>query len=457
MKRLFTLLLLCFPLLLTAQEVAGTWNGTLAVGNAKLRLVFHLSQTAEGWQATMDSPDQGARGIPVDSVAVTPMGLTLAIKPLQMTYTAGFMGGNLVGMLTQHGVSHSLMLTRGEAVRPNRPQEPKKPYPYRTEEVAFAGRDGAVTLHGTLTLPSAEGCYPAIVLVTGSGTQNRDEEVMEHKPFLVLADHLTRAGYAVLRYDDRGYGATKEELERLKGTTTADLMQDALGAFDFLRNHTAVAADRIGICGHSEGGTIAFMAAAEEPRVAFVVSLAGMVVKGTELMTKQTHTALVQSGVPQPMADAYADAMQRLYDAYLPLSPEEFLAQKERLIAEAVSGLSLPAPLITNLEKAITTTAQNPWLDYFVRLDPSDAVRGLGHRPCLALNGTKDVQVDATMNLERLAQLTDGATNVTLTPLEGLNHLFQPCTTGAVSEYSQIETTIDNHALQQLIAWLGRI
>ncbi len=455
MKKVLMLLwIVLFPLVAAAQEAAGVWSGTLAVGEAKLRLVFHLNQTAEGWQATMDSPDQGARGIPVDSVAVTPHGVTLAIKPLQMRYTAGFMGSNLVGMLTQHGRSCSLMLTRGEVARPNRPQEPVAPFPYRTEEVAFAGRDGAVTLHGTLTLPTGEGRYPALVLVTGSGTQNRDEELFDHKPFLVLADRLTRAGYAVLRYDDRGYNAPKEELERLKGTTTADLVQDALGAFDLLRNHPAINPDAIGIGGHSEGGTIALMAAAEEPAVDFVVSLAGMVVKGTELMIKQTHTALLQSGISEPMADAYAEAQQRLYADYLSLTPEEFLTRKGERIAQAASGLSLPQPLLTNLDKAITATAGSAWLDHFVRLDPSDAVRRLNGRPCLAVNGTKDVQVDATMNLNRLAELTAGATNVTTYACEGLNHLFQPCTTGVVTEYGQIETTIDESLLTLLLDWL---
>ncbi len=442
------------PWLLIAQEAAGTWNGTLTIGNTKLRILFHLHRTEEGWQATMDSPDQGARGIPVDSVAVTTHSVTLAVKPLGMIYSAGFMGDHLVGMLTQHGVSHSLMLTRGEGARPNRPQEPKAPYPYLAEEVTFTGRDGVVQLHGTLTRPTGEGRYRAVVLVTGSGTQNRDEELRDHKPFLLLADRLTRAGFAVLRYDDRGYNAPKEELERLRNTTTADLVQDALGALDWLRAHPAIYPAAVGICGHSEGGTIAFLAAAEEPHVAFVVSLAGMIVRGSELMIKQTHTALLQGALPEQLANAYAEAQERLMADYLSMDAEHFLAQKEALITQAAAGLSLPQPLLANLEKAITATAQSPWLDYFVRLDPSEAVRALGDRPCLALNGTKDVQVDARQNLDRLRELTEGLPKVTLYPCEGLNHLFQPCTTGAVTEYGQIETTIAEPILELLAAWL---
>lgn len=347
------------------------------------------------------------------------------------------------------------MLRRGE-VRPARPQEPQPPFPYRCEELAFAGRDGAVTLHGTLTLPAGEGPFPAIVLVTGSGTQNRDEEVFEHKPFLVLADWLTRHGVAVLRYDDRGYGASPEEQQRLRTTTTSDLAEDALGAFDRLRSHPSIDGSRIGIGGHSEGGTIAFIAAAREPQVAFVVSLAGMIVPGRELLVEQNRAILCAAGVSEETAEAYARALERLYALWMTRSPEELTAQAAQLAAEAAAGEPLPDPLRQNLA-TVVGQAQNPWFDWFVRYDPAEAVAGLSGRPCLALNGTKDLQVDAERNLGRLEALTSGAAQVRTLRCEGLNHLFQPCATGAVSEYGRIETTIAPEVLELLAEWLLRV
>lgn len=455
MKRLLLLFLL-LPAMAWGQSAAGTWGGTLDVNGSKLRLLFHLSQTPEGWQATMDSPDQGAKGIPVDSVAVTPSAVTLCISPLRARFDGAFFGETtLMGLFTQGSFSTSLLLKRGEPTPPRRPQQPQAPFPYRSEEVSFAGRDGAVTLHGTLTLPATEGHYPAVVLVTGSGTQNRDEELLGHKPFLLLADRLTRAGYAVLRYDDRGFNASPEELARLKGSTTHDLMQDALGAFDFLRNHPHIAHHGIGIAGHSEGGTIALMAAAEEPAVAFVISLAGMTVSGAELLVEQNRALMTQQGMPAPIVEAYGTALQRLYEAWQQHTPAELTAEKVRFAAQAAAGLQLPEALLRNLEQIAALAEQQPWIDYFVRLDPSEAIRKLGSRPCLAMNGTMDLQVDAERNLGRLEALTQGAATVQLNRYEGLNHLFQPCTTGSVQEYGQIETTIDEQVLSDLVQWLN--
>ncbi|MBQ5638366.1 MAG: alpha/beta fold hydrolase, partial [Alistipes sp.] len=319
MKRLLLLLFLTLTLSAAAQTTE-TWSGVLNVQGTRLRLVFHLTHTAEGWQATMDSPDQGAKGIPMEEVTVAPFEVKVSSQQLGMSYHGARLGQEqLMGVFRQSGNEFPLLLKRGEAERPNRPQEPRKPYPYREQEVTFASRD-ALTLVGTLTLPEGEGRHPAIVLVTGSGTQNRDEELMEHRPFWVLADRLTRAGFVVLRYDDRGYKATPEEVQRLAYSTTDHLTLDALGAFDFLRNHAAVDADRIVVAGHSEGGTIAVMAAAQEPQVAAVVSLAGMMMRGDALLVKQNVVGLQLRGVPEAMAEGYGRALGRLYGRWRELT-----------------------------------------------------------------------------------------------------------------------------------------
>lgn len=452
MKHLVLFMMLVLSSLsLLAQE--GTWSGKLDVGGQKLRLVFHLAEGAEGWQASMDSPDQGVKGNPVDRVEVSRMGVTLSIEALKATYTGGFMGAdNLIGTFSQQGHNFSLMLTRGQIERPKRPQEPSKPYPYREEEILFTSRDAGPELHATLTLPAGEGRYPAIVLVTGSGTQNRDEEVMDHKPFLVLADRLTRAGYAVLRYDDRGFDASPEEQQRLQYSTTDHLLLDALGAWDWLTKHPAIDPAKVGIGGHSEGGTIAVMAAAQEQGVAFVVSLAGMMTSGAKLLVTQNRVIMEAQGVPATMAEGYARALERLYARWQDETPERLTADVDRLVAECVRGEQLPAPFVENL-KAVAAGAQNPWLYRFVRLNPLAEVEQLADRPVWAVNGTKDLQVDAEQNLGALEALS--LSNISTRRFEGLNHLFQPCTTGLTTEYGSIETTLSEEVMTALIEWLN--
>ena len=452
MKKFLVCILFLLPLSLMAQEVAGTWSGKLEVGGQSLRIVFHLTPYADGWQATMDSPDQGATGIPVDSVAVSPMGVTLTVSPLKMTYTGGFMGkDNLIGALTQHGQQLSLMLTHGAVEPLRRPQEPVKPYPYREEEFAFVSRDEALPLQGTLTIPQGEGPFPALILISGSGTQNRDLELKGHKSFLVLADRLTRAGYAVLRFDDRGYGASPEEQQRLQYTTTDHYVLDALGAFDALRKHSAIDASKVGICGHSEGGAIGVMALAEEPELPYVVSLAGMMVSGAELMVTQNRATMTVQGVPQEVTDSYCRALERLYAKWFDETPNELTADVDRLVAEVTVGETLSAALLENLKK-VAKWAQNPWFYRFVRMNPLEGAAKIGDRPIFAVNGTKDIQVDAEANLGRLEALQKPT--ITTRRFEGLNHMLQPCTTGAVAEYGQIETTIDEQLMADLVAWL---
>lgn len=456
MKRLLLLFLLWLPLVAASQDPQGSWHGTLDVEGTKLRLVFHLVQSDAGWHATLDSPDQGAKGIPVDSVHLSPSGITLQISPLKARYDGVFMGKDfLLGTFSQMGHSTTLGLRRGVAEEAKRPQEPTAPYPYRIEEVSFTSRDTTLLLNGTLTLPEGDGPHPAVVLITGSGTQNRDEELMGHRPFLVLADRLTRAGYAVLRYDDRGYGASPEEASRLQHTTTHHLMLDALGAFDLLAEHPAINTSKIALAGHSEGGTIALMGAAEEPRVAGVMSLAGMMVRGDELLIVQNLAALTHYGYSQAVAESYARALGRLYGCWHRQTPEELAANHDKVVREAIGGEPLPESLCKNIEQ-VALGAQNPWFYYFVRYNPKEAIEKLGDRPCLAINGAKDTQVDGAINLGRLRQLTGGKPHVSTKLFEGLNHLFQPCTTGAITEYAQIEITIDEEVLKEVIFWLDR-
>lgn len=315
-SRLFVLFAFCFvPLCAAAQDFAGVWEGALSVNGGSVRLLFRVSASERGYEAVLDSPDQGVRGIPVDSVSVGGSEVVFGVAALQASYRGALLPGDmLVGVFRQGGMDFSLLLRRRDPAATARPQEPRPPYPYVSREVSFPSRAEGVTLRGTLTLPAGERPAAAVVLVTGSGQQNRDEEVFGHKPFLVIADFLTRRGIAVLRYDDRGFGVPEEERRRLlERAATADFALDALGAFDFLRAQVGSGSPQVGILGHSEGGTVAFLAAAEEPRVAFVVSMAGLAVRGDRASLRQNRRAMELQGFDAALTEACCSLLERIY------------------------------------------------------------------------------------------------------------------------------------------------
>lgn len=352
-----------------------------------------------------------------------------------------------------------LLFTRREA--PRRPQTPQPPFPYATREVTFPSRAAGVTLAGTLTLPDSLPLRAAVVLVTGSGLQNRDEELFDHKPFWVIADYLTRRGIAVLRYDDRGFGASEaEQRALLADATTADFALDALGAVDWLRAQPGFDAVRIGILGHSEGGTIAFLAAAEEPAVAFVVSLAGGLVPGGRLSLLQNRRAMELQGLDAPMIDVCCRLIGRCHAMLraTPLAelPGRLSALKAELSADP-EVQALPETLRTHILRLLDGAAASPWVYHFLTFDPSEAIRRTGDRPVLALNGALDRQVDAGVNLGAVRRLLGDSELLTVKEYPSLNHLFQHCTTGDVAEYETIEETFSPAVLADLAAWIGSL
>ncbi|HET6528840.1 MAG TPA: alpha/beta fold hydrolase, partial [Balneolaceae bacterium] len=287
MKRtILTTLLILTASSLYSQDVSGQWNGVLNVMGSQLKLVFHIQKTDSGYSATFDSPDQGAIGIPFTSATFDGAELRLAATNIGAVYVGMFKADSIAGTWNQGGRSFSLNLYRNavekEAYR--RPQEPERPYPYYEEEVSFKNEQDSLVLAGTLTLPEKSGSFPAVILISGSGPQNRNEEVFGHKPFLVLADHLTRHGIAVLRYDDRG---TAESTGNFSTATSADFATDALSAVRYLKTRSEIDAENIGLIGHSEGGSIAPMVANESDDSAFMVLLAGTAVPGKEVSFRQ--------------------------------------------------------------------------------------------------------------------------------------------------------------------------
>lgn len=426
MKKLIASLIISLSVVSFALGQSGDWSGKLNVNGNALILVFHLSDE----NCTMDSPDQGIKDIPA-SLERTSTGIKVSIPSINASYEGFFMGKTVSGTFTQHGRSFPLTLIPGIPKR-NRPQTPVGPFPYKTEEMSFS--NGDAVLKGTLALPEKyDRNTPVLIMVTGSGLQNRDEEIFEHKPFAVIADALARHGFASLRYDDRGFGDSTGDLVY---ATTEDFKNDALAGIELLRERFC----HVGVLGHSEGGTIGLMLAAEK-KVDFVVSLAGAVVSGKQILLEQNRWALLQAGYSEDITKNYCRVLEGLFDDI------------ETGITPKLNVQDLPPELENNL-KSVWTQANTPYMRYFLSMDISSSLADITC-PVLALNGTKDRQVDCEENLGALREGLAGAKRIV--PVKGVNHLFQHCDTGDVSEYKEIEETIAPEVLETIVAWLKEL
>ena len=429
MKKYIISAILLFSIALFSHAQTGTWSGKLDVQGTKISLVFHLDEE----NPTMDSPDQGAKGIPIEVTRTAAGSITIKVPSIGATYEGLWLIKQIAGTFKQMGASLPLTLTPGEE-KLNRPQTPKGPFPYAQEEVSFA--NGDAVLKGTLVLPEGYGRKtPVLIMVTGSGLQNRDEEIYEHKPFAVIADALARNGIATLRYDDRGFGESTGDLVHC---TTEDMKNDALAGIGLLRERF----DRVGVIGHSEGGTIALMLAAEK-KADFIVSLSGMVVSGKETLLWQNRVSLAAAGIPAETIDSYCKALETVFDASTAGMP-----------LPSTSQFDLPAALSQNLS-AVMRQLSMPYLKHFVTLDVRPLL-GVISCPVLALNGTKDMQVEAESNLRALRSgLPDNPCNK-LETVEGVNHMFQHCQTGMTTEYRDIEETFAPEVLETLVEWFSK-
>ena len=398
-------LLLSWAGVFAQKPIEGDWMGKLNLGPQSLTIVLHVNCNAQGEvECILDSPDQGAKGIAVETDYCSSDSISVSLASLALSFQGKLKGDEIVGTFTQ-GLSFSLILKRGEE-KLNRPQNPVAPYPYKTEEVAFKNVADGATLVGTLSYPVGykKGKTTVVLMVTGSGQENRDEEIFDHKPFLVIADYLARHGVATLRYDDRGFGkSTGGDVEH---ATTLDFMRDAASGVDFLR--TSKQFGKVGILGHSEGGSIAFMLGAKG-KVDFVISMAGIGVKGDTALTAQANKIFELTG--QSM---------------------RFSTHQYRMNA---------------------IIKRSPWLNFFIDYDPSaDISKTLC--PVMAINGSRDVQVISSLNLAGIkAHLKPNPKNI-IKEYPSLNHLFQHCKTGNVLEYRMIEETISPEVLEDIVRFI---
>ena len=427
MKALRTLTSVVFAMMaLAANAQEGTWNGELNVMGNKVPLVFNFSTNG----CTIDSPSQGVNGIQAEKTVKDDGTISVKVGMIGATFEGKMTDGEIKGTYVQNGFPLPLTLKPGKlAVK--RPQTPVPPFPYKEESVSFT--NAQYTFNGTLTLPeNYSKNTPVVLMVTGSGQQNRDEELFSHKPFAVIADALARQGIASLRYDDRGWG---DKSVNFADFTTDDFRQDAAAAIPLLRKRF----NKVGILGHSEGGTIAMMLAAEG-KADFIVSLAGMAISGKETLIMQNRQAMSAIGLPKETVDSYCNSISKALD--------EIASGKK---ANEINIDDVPVALKPITIKALQQ-ADTPYIRHFLTVDVGKLLPKI-KCPVLALNGTKDTQVDCDANTTRIEK---GLANCkhSIKKIDGVNHLFQHCNTGIITEYQQIEETISPEVLQEVAEWI---
>lgn len=427
MKALRTLTSVVFAMMaFAANAQEGTWNGELNVMGNKVPLVFNFSTNG----CTIDSPSQGVNGIQAEKTVKDDGTISVKVGMIGATFEGKMTDGEIKGTYIQNGFPLPLTLKPGKLVV-KRPQTPVPPFPYKEEAVSFT--NAQYTFNGTLTLPeNYSRNTPVVLMVTGSGQQNRDEELFSHKPFAVIADALARQGIASLRYDDRGWG---DKSVNFADFTTDDFRQDAAAAIPLLRKRF----NKVGILGHSEGGTIAMMLAAEG-KADFIVSLAGMAISGKETLIMQNRQAMSAIGLPKETVDSYCNSISKALD--------EIASGKK---ANEININDVPQALKPITIKALQQ-ADTPYIRHFLTVDVGKLLPKI-KCPVLALNGTKDTQVDCDANTTRIEK---GLANCkhSIKKIDGVNHLFQHCNTGIVTEYQQIEETISPEVLQEVAKWI---
>jgi alpha/beta superfamily hydrolase len=463
----FSITLFIYYTLNAQVNFSGTWNGTLNVAGS-IRLVLHVTQAQDGkYSGKLDSPDQHVTGIDCDKVTVAGKTLTFTIDKIKVSYTGNLLNDTtLSGTFTQ-GVNLPLDFHRTNipfvAKTVIRPQTPKPPFPYKSEEVIYNGN--GLQYGGTITIPQGNGPFPAVLLITGSGQQDRDETIFDHKPFAVLADALTRDGFVVLRVDDRGKGNSTGDFIN---STTADFAKDVNTSVDYLKSRHEVNDKKIGLLGHSEGGMIAPMVASQRSDINFIVLMAAPGVKIINLITEQNAAVQETTGIDSVTATNFKPYYRRILETALSTPDTAQLTQKTlnalnefatKTDSNALQNLQIFYPqdkLRYALE--INAAVTNPWFRYFIQFDPQPYLTNLRKVKVLALNGSKDIQVIAQQNLPAIqSALEQGRTKkFEVKEMPGLNHLFQTCTTCSVAEYAELQETIAPPVLQTITDWLNK-
>lgn len=464
MKKItFILMLLAAAFNLKAQDVTGDWYGAIKIAGAKLHLVFHINKSGDGYSTLMDSPDQGAKGLGTDKTTVDKNAITIEANKFGIKYTGTYKPNRSIidGTFAQGAINTPLILTHNTPKEQGkRPQDPTT-FAYKQEEVIIPNTKAGNTLAGTLTIPSTGNVSKIVVLITGSGPQNRNEELqgMDHRPFLVLSDWLTRNGIAVLRYDDRGVGKSTGVFA---AATTADFADDAEAAVKYLQSRPDLNKLSIGLIGHSEGGMIAPMVAARNNTVKFICLLAAPGVPMTELGVQQQKDQLRMAGTAEKAMKASTSMLQNVFNTIVDNPQLSNAALKAKVDTVLLGALSAFPPKTfakeskQDMANRITTQFLSAWYRYALSLKPAAYLTKI-KCPVLAINGTLDIQVESVTNLAAIkASLqTAGNKNHEELALPGLNHLFQKAKTGSMNEYAEIEETFNPVALEKVSTWIN--
>jgi uncharacterized protein len=446
------------------EEIKGLWLGNLEVpGGVELRILFNISTRPDGpVNATMDSLDQGASGIPVEKVTYKDGNLSLEVKSVRGVFEGTLkQGGKTIeGEWKQSGSTLPLVLTHIDK-KPSelhREQDPVKPYPYAEEEVVFENKEAGIKLAGTLTLPESEGPFPAVLLISGSGPQNRDEEIMGHRPFLVLSDYLTRQGIAVLRFDDRSVGGSTGNFSQ---ATTKDFAGDVLSGIEYLKSRKDIDSSRIGLIGHSEGGLIAPLVAVESKDVAFIVLMAAPGVTGEEIILSQGELISRAQGTDNETIVRNKAFTKEMFSVVNEEQNDTIAREKLRKLLKAeMANISEDEKQHSNFSEANLEPQihglLSPWMRFFLTYDPVPTLMNV-KCPVLAINGEKDLQVPPEENLRAIedALIAGVNENYTVKELPELYHLFQTAQTGSPTEYAKIEETISPDALELIGNWIS--
>lgn len=429
------------------------------VQGTELEIVFHIEKQVDGYTSVMDSPTQGAYGIKTTKTKFENGKLQITATDLGLFYQGTLKGDSITGTFNQNGIPFPLTLVKTEKKIQLRPQEPKEPYPYLVKDVVFSNKKEKINLSGTLTLPKEKGKSPAVILIAGSGPNDRDETIFGHKPFWVLADYLSRNGIAVLRYDKRGVDKSGGEYFT---ATTQDFADDAMAALNYLKTRKDIDTLKIGLIGHSEGGIIAPMIASQKKDIRFVVLMAGLGVSGEELSLAQNQFAFNKTSLSVKEKEALNEILRNVYKSvdnwtgYVGSEAERNLLKKEL----AILWQNLPAEIRgrvseeTFIEKT-TANIASPWFRHFLKVNPSEYLQKLSI-PVLVINGEKDTQVEYKSNLAAIEAALKKGNNkqFEIKSYPNLNHLFQESITGEIDEYAKVEQTISPEVLSDISNWI---
>jgi pimeloyl-ACP methyl ester carboxylesterase len=460
MNKYFTAIIIVFTsVFANAQNFSGAWNGDLKVPNGQINITFNVGQEEGKYQVAMDIPAQNVKGMKANSVTMEEKKLTVNFEMIKSVYVGELINDSTItGEWQQSGFKFPLAFSTKSTgnIGTNRPQNPQPPFPYSEKKVRFENKKAEVILEGTLTIPQGNSTFPAVVLVSGSGPQNRDSELFGHKPFAVIADYLSRNGIAVLRYDDRGVGTSTGDFAK---ATTYDLAEDAAAALEFLRKEDKVTHNKVGLIGHSEGGLIGPIVASGNNRPDFLVLLAAPGMEIDALMLEQGKLISEAAGISAEMLRHQTEANTKAF-ALIKNGPITDSVSKKiednyfSLINIQTNG-AMGEDAARKQAKQVTNQFTSPWFVAFMNFKPKEYLAKITG-PVLALNGSKDLQVPAKQNLEGIREILGKNKKVELTTQElpGLNHLFQTAKTGSVSEYGEIEETFSPAALKIISDWI---